>query len=410
MKSFRIFTLLALTGLAAACQDAPLAPDAAPAPAPAAPAAPASTDVRTGWVYGPDGKPWEVTFNVEDGWAIFEGDIKLGRADSIARTREELTRASGPSYGVFINGSSYRWPNGTVPYVIDASFSSYEQSVIQSAMNHVAGSVAGVNFKPRTTETSYIVFAFSSGGCNSYVGRQSSGAPQTISLPSWCAQSMGSTAHEILHALGMWHEQSRCDRDTYITINTANIQSGQSHNFDKKCSGNTSVFAYNEGSLMHYGPYAFSGNGLPTISSKRGLSHLMGQTSGMAQTDISTINYIYKPYTPWVTSVTPDANGNALATWQARPGATHYTFSRIERYEFYDNWVGTSRVQEYKYGPITVYGNSVADGTYSGNSTCVTYDSGYETEQWVYEWEIQAHFPDGITSYVGRSAAPIGPC
>lgn len=410
MKSLRILTILALTGLAAACQDAPFNPETAPTPRiPITPTVPAN-DVRTGWIYGPGGEPMEVTFNVEDGWAIFEGDIKLGRADAIAKSRDELTRASGPRYGVFINGSSYRWPSGTVPYVIDAAFSSYEQSVIQSAMSHVASTVAGVNFKQRTTESSYVVFAFTTGGCNSYVGRQSSTAPQTISLPSWCAQSMGSTAHEILHALGMWHEQSRCDRDNFVTINTANIQSGQSHNFDKKCSGNTSVFAYNEGSIMHYGPYAFSANGLPTITSKRGLDHLMGQRNGLAQSDISTINYIYRPYTPWVHTVTPDANGNAVATWNASPGATHYTFSRIERYEYYDNWAGTSSTQEYKYGPVTLYSNTVTDGTYSGNSTCVTFDNMYTTEQWVYEWEIQAHFPDGITSYMGRSPAPIGPC
>jgi hypothetical protein len=410
MKSFRILAVLALTGLAAACQDAPFNPDARPAPrVPVTPTVPAD-DVRTGWVYAPDGSPMEVTFNVEDGWAIYEGDIKLGRADAIAKTREELQRSGGPKYGVYINGSSYRWPSGQVPYVIDAAFSSYERSVIQSAMNHVAGTVAGVSFKQRTTEASYVVFAYTTGGCNSFVGRQSSSAPQTISLPSWCAQSMGSTAHEILHALGMWHEQSRCDRDTYVTINTANIQSGQSHNFDKKCSGNTTVLAYNEASIMHYDPYAFSANSLPTITSKRGLGHLMGQRSALQQTDISTVNTIYKPYTPWAHTVTPDANGNAVATWTASPGATHYTFSRIERWEYYDNWAGTSQTQEYKYGPSTVYTNSITDGTYSGNYSCVVFDNMYTTEQWVYEWEIQAHFPDGITSYVGRSGAPIGPC
>lgn len=410
MKSIRILAVLALAGLAA-CQDAPLTPEAAPSPtAPIIPTGPASTDVRTGWIYGPDGKAAEVRFSVHDGWAIFEGDINLGRADSIAKTREELTRASGPRFGVFINGSSYRWPSGTVPYVIDAAFGSYERQTIQDAMNHVAGSVAGVNFKARTTETSYVVFAYSTGGCNSPVGRQSTSAPQTISLPLWCAGSMGSVAHEILHSLGMWHEQSRCDRDSYVTINTGNVIPSELHNFDKKCFGNTSVFGYSEGSIMHYGPYAFTANNQPTITSKRGLDYLMGQRSGLAQSDKSTINYIYKPYTPWVQNVAPDANGNAVATWNASPGATHYTFSRIERYEYYDNWAGTSSTQEYKYGPVTLYSNSVADGTYSGNATCVTFDNMYTTEQWVYEWEIQAHFPDGITSHVGRSPAPIGPC
>lgn len=408
MKSFHLLPVLALAGLAA-CQDAPLAPEQQKsAPSDRTLSAPPSSELRTGWIYGPDGEPLEVTFTVFEGWAIFEGDINLGRADQIAETRDALVRSGGPRYGVFINGSSYRWPNGTVPYVIDASFDSYQRQTIIDAMNHVANTAAGVSFRQRTNETAYVVFAKHTSVCNSPVGKQ--GSSQTINLTGGCAYSMGTVAHEVLHTMGMWHEQSRCDRDSYITVDLNNVLTADRHNFDKKCTGNTSVVAYNEGSIMHYGTHDFSYNGGQVLTSRRGLDYLMGQRSGLAQSDASTVNYIYRPYTPWVQSVAADANGNAVATWNALPGATHYTFTRIERYEFYDNWVGTSRTQEYRGGTVTVYGNSIADGTYSGNSTCVTYDTGYETEQWVYEWEIQAYFPDGITSYVGRSSAPIGNC
>ena len=40
----------------------------------------------------------------------------------------------------------------------------------------------------------------------------------------------GIIMHELLHTLGFFHEQSRSDRDSYIVVNTNNIQTGKMEN------------------------------------------------------------------------------------------------------------------------------------------------------------------------------------
>lgn len=48
---------------------------------------------------------------------------------------------------------------------------------------------------------------------------------QIVSIGRGC-EYKGIVQHEILHALGRVHEQSRLDRDNYVTINRQNIKKG----------------------------------------------------------------------------------------------------------------------------------------------------------------------------------------
>ena len=73
--------------------------------------------------------------------------------------------------------------------------------------------------------------------------------------------------HEMMHALGLFHMQSRPDRDSYVKINSANIQSGTEGNFEKCDTCLTYEVGYDARSFMHYHSTAFSTNGQPTIES-----------------------------------------------------------------------------------------------------------------------------------------------
>ena len=93
--------------------------------------------------------------------------------------------------------------------------------------------------------------------CSSYVGRK--GGPQEVSINSKC-DNKGHAMHEIGHALGLWHEHSRPDRDNYIRIIWDNIKEEKLMNFGILSSDefSTPSVEYDLESIMHYGPYAFS--------------------------------------------------------------------------------------------------------------------------------------------------------
>ena len=106
--------------------------------------------------------------------------------------------------------------------------------------------------------------------CCSYVGR--SGGKQLVSLARGCF-SLRTVAHEIGHAIGYWHEQSRPDRDEHVKVHFSRINQTKVRNFYKylKSSINSFGTPYDAISVMQYKSYSFSNNGMKTIESKYGI-------------------------------------------------------------------------------------------------------------------------------------------
>ncbi|XP_077999237.1 meprin A subunit alpha-like [Glandiceps talaboti] len=150
-----------------------------------------------------------------------------------------------------------------------------------------------IRFQRKTQERDYIELA-KVAGCSSKVGR--SGGVQQISIDRGC-EIKGIVIHEMLHAIGLWHEHSRYDRDDHVTVHLENVIPGKENNFDKvdENRSDTLGVAYDYGSVMHYSNVTFSKNtsSSPTITPKIDTDILLGQRDGFSDLDIVKVNLLY---------------------------------------------------------------------------------------------------------------------
>lgn len=181
------------------------------------------------------------------------------------------------------------WPNRTVYYTIRQDLP--DQARVTNAIAHWQ-SQTNVVFVLRTNQPNYVEFVPGS-GCSSFVGM--TGGKQLITLASGC--TTGNAIHEIGHAIGFFHEQSRADRNNFVIVNTNNIEAGREHNFltyIERGEPGFEIGTFDFGSVMLYSSWDFSANGLPTMTRLDG-STFNAQRNGLSAGDIETYNYMYNP-------------------------------------------------------------------------------------------------------------------
>lgn len=314
-----------------------------------------SGEVRTGLLPLPDGSLEVVEYELIDGVGVLEGDILLpvdedGELDvAVPESNRIFDKSTGRS------NTAYRWGCNKVPYVNSLT---YNPSRVDNAIAHWEANTNLV-FVPRTSQSDYVDFV-SGSGCGSLVGRQ--GGRQEITLSDFC--STGSTIHEIGHAVGLWHEHNRSDRDESVVIQWGNIESGKDHNFKTYVQRGEDGFdwgLHDFGSIMHYGSFAFSWNGYPTITKLDG-STFFAQRSGLSSTDLGGVDKMYGlrvQISHWCTDAYRECHFTANVTQGACP---------IQSYEwFFDDT------------PETKFGQSV-DHTFSSygwhHVEVLVYDAG----------------------------------
>jgi len=215
---------------------------------------------------------------------LVEGDILPNKLIKRRLRRNALQLSNGDT--------TYLWKDGFVPYVISDRLSQRESTLIEKAMEQIQKYTC-IEFKQRTNEYDFVHFVKRE-GCYANIGRQ--GGEQIVSIGTGCAFKL-TVIHEILHVLGMYHEQTRLDRGLYLNILWWNIQTGAEKNFETYFHNdgiNSLNYPYDYHSITHYDNKEFSNNGKNTMEAFDDPQIHLGNKNGLSKYDIKKINEAYK--------------------------------------------------------------------------------------------------------------------
>jgi hypothetical protein len=257
-----------------------------------------------------------VTYTMSHGRMLFQGDIVLDHVTSLPHQA-----VSGRSIGVAY--PQYLWPKNAqgvaeIPYIVTSAATN-----LTAALQLFNTTFTGViQFVPLGSQTDYVNFDFdtsdTSGQCESNVGRI--GGEQETGGSGSC--SIGTLLHEFGHVVGLYHEMTRPDRNTFITVNLANVIKGSLSNFNQFTDNYQDLTLFDYASVMEYIPFAFTRNGgvvVESIPPGIPLSSLTSYSAG----DIDGVERLYgaAPTSVTVTSNPPGlsvvVDGTAITTPQS---------------------------------------------------------------------------------------------
>lgn len=208
-----------------------------------------------------------VSYAIVKGKAVYQGDILLNDVETAPHFR-------GDPSGT-IAYSQYLWPkvNGvaTVYYAIDPNSDPNATPKIIAAITQFNADFPGLiqwvqwnsQLGPNYVDIDLNANDFT-GSCEAAEGYE--GVPaQPMTGSTLC--SVGTILHEMGHVIGLWHEQSRSDRDAFLSVNYENIIKGSRFNFDVIQDDFQNLTLYDYSSLMHYPAFSFSRNGGPVLES-----------------------------------------------------------------------------------------------------------------------------------------------
>jgi hypothetical protein len=255
-----------------------------------------------------------IRYVMKNGLPVYQGDIILDHlvfgqdapghpaTTGVAAVASEAPRSLGAIYPFTL------WPavGGVyqIPYVITNGTAN-----LNTAIAEYNTTFRGlIQWVPRTTETNYVDIDQEptdpgSEGL-SYIGLAGIGAQQ-LTCGTTCAIS--TLLHEMGHTTGLWHEQSRPDRDTYVTLNVSHIQAAAFINDDIALDNSWIYGPYDYASIMQYSAFSLTADGSQTIQSKPPGIHL-SNPNFYTTPDIDGIRRLYSA-APTYTTVDTNPTG-----------------------------------------------------------------------------------------------------
>ncbi len=212
---------------------------------------------------------------------LLEGDIMI--SNELLSEKPFLGKSAGLN--------RQRWSDNMVYYTIASDMPLSKKRWIDDAIIHWEANT-NLRFQERTNQSNYVDFVNTNDNfCTSFVGMIGGRQEATVGN---C--STGVMIHEIGHAIGLFHEHNRSDRDQYVRIVSENIQPGFENAFSKYTArgidGTDYTATLDFMSIMMYFPTAFSVNGNPTITKLDGSSY-QWQQQVLSEGDIEGINIMY---------------------------------------------------------------------------------------------------------------------